>query len=98
MSRNISRVATLLATLVLSSCAGSQCTPRTITAAAPPDAGAPAPVASTKSEAPAPEANAAEPAPSAPAAKPALSPREIYVAWLKDRLPPGGEVIDGAAD
>src|SRR5262249_47668559 len=54
-------------------------------------AAAPVAVASPVEDAPKPAP--AEVAPEAPA-KPAPSKRETFAAWLKEKLPPGGELVD----
>src|SRR5438270_13991266 len=98
------RVFPLLATLILSSCAGSQCSPRTLTAGPSADAGAGTSHANVAEPPPATSvaipAGFAEPkgdAPS-PAAKQALSPREAFVASLNDRVPHGAENQPGTSE
>jgi hypothetical protein len=111
-SSQMPRVVTLLASLVLSSCASSQCAPRGNIASQSGDAAAPATPSAIASGAPSSSSGSSSgPSSGAPAnarapeavaaakeAKHEPSPREIYVAWLKERLPPGGAIVDGAGD
>src|SRR5580658_6050590 len=87
---------TSLTFLILSSCASSECAPKVrATASAPEDASGR--VVATSAQAPvdsvAPEASAAVAAPAPAVREP--SPATTTLAWLKERVPAGDEVVEG---
>ena len=86
---------TSLAVLILSSCASSECAPKIkATASAPEDASSRVVATSAKNTvAPAPEASAAA-AVAAPVVR-EPSPPTTTLAWLKERVPAGDEVVGG---
>ncbi len=94
----MSRVLVLFCALALSSCASSQCSRSSGNLTASADAGASratAAAAIPESIAPSSAVADAAVATEPPIVKPKeLSPRETFAAWLKAKLPPGGEVVD----